>query len=185
MDAKNLELVRLLIMHGADIKGVEDHLLVLKTTGGPELSSKLKALKERYAEDLDALEVVSAMGKIEAKALKVPKGLIDFFCFAWPAQNRSGICFHDADSIQGEISATPAEHLYSLGLVTIASNTSGNIFCIDINATKSLDDMPIYDFLVASDESYPYTDMLNDSMKVAGSWMEFLRYVSSYSMEKW
>lgn len=190
--SKNLELVRLLVKHGADIKGVEDHPLVLKATGGPRLSPKLKALKARYAEDLAALEAegfkFSIIDKIEARVLKnqkIPKGLIDFFGFAWPAQNRSDICFHDAAAIKGEIESTPAEHLYRLGLVPIASSAGGDSFCIDVNATKSLDEMPVYEFWVASYEGSTYPDVLDDGEKVAGSWMEFLRYVASNGNVEW
>jgi hypothetical protein len=188
--SKNLELVRLLVKHGADIKGVEDHPLVLKATGGPRLSPKLKALRARYAEDLATLEAggfeFSTIDKDEAKelkTLKVPKALIEFFCFAWPAQNPSDIAFHDVAAIKVEIESSPAEHLHPLGLVPIASSSGGDSFCIDLNATKSLDEMPVYEFYVASYEGSVYPDVLDDGQKVAGSWMEFLRYIACNRIE--
>ena len=191
--AQNLELVRLLIKYGADIRSLENHLLVLKVTGGPELSPKLKALKERYAEDLAALEsdvlVSSAMGKIEASALqtqKTPRGLISFLCFAWPAKNRSDNCFNDVATSEKETLSTSGEYLYRLGLVPIAANAGGDDFCIDLHHTKSLEEMPVYWLEKAScnqDSAYPA--VLDDGEKVASSWRDFVRYVAFNAMEEW
>lgn len=183
---KNLELVRLLIQFGADISEIENHPLVLKVIGGSKLSSKLAALKDRYAATLSELETAgfefSTMDEEESQALKelnVPRTLIDFYRFAWPSSNPSDIGFHDVAGIEGNVEAMPADHLHPLGLVPVASDMSGANYCIDVNATSSLEEMPVYLFDVASYEGSTYPEVLASGEKIACSWIEFMKHVAA------
>lgn len=182
--AHSLKLVRLLVKHGADTAGVEDHPLVLKATGGPKLSLRLEALRDRYTDVLTGLECsgfeFSGIDDKEAKALKelnVPDALIDFVRFAWPAKSPSTIGFHDVSAIKAKIAVIPADQLHPLGLVPIASDVGGESYCIDVTATKSLEEMPVYLFHLASYEGSTYPEVLTYGDKIASSWIEFLRHI--------
>jgi hypothetical protein len=101
--------------------------------------------------------------------LKLPPQLGDLYKFAFPLNCPSDIEFLDGTGIQVNTMGLPGSGLAEAGLIPIATNFSGDTYCVDGNHYQSFETSPVYHFGVGYYEvEYP------EILKFAdGRWSSF------------